>query len=152
MPTTVPARRLAFLALVTVIAVILVACGGSTPGSASPTSPLSTPAAADFDDLAADVAEADGTTVTTRAFLLITGDTAQLCGIVLESYPPQCGGPTLRVLGEIPADVLDALDRTEEPTLAQARWGWVEITGTVDATGADGTPTITVNEIRIAEG
>ena len=65
---------------------------------------------------------------------------ASLCSLVLESYPPQCGGGTVAITGEIPADVVAGLDRPSEPGLAQAMWGWVEVTGTFDASGA--TPTI----------
>jgi hypothetical protein len=104
-----------------------------------------------YDDLVADLAGVDGTTVTTNAFLLITDDGARLCGIVMESYPPQCGGQTIHLLGEVPADVFDALDRTDDPTLAQARWGYVEVTGLLDAAGSDGAPTLTVESIRIAQ-
>ncbi len=69
--------------------------------------------------------------------------------MTLESYPPQCGGAAVRVLGAIPADVLSALERTNDPTLAQAIWGQVTITGTVAATGADGQPTLTVDTITV---
>jgi hypothetical protein len=151
---TRPVALLALPALVAIVLLVLAGCGGSSSSAAPTTGDLpapATPVAVGIDDLLADIAAADGTTVTVQAFLLITGDSAQICGIVLESFPPQCGGPTIRVLGEVPADVVDSLDRTDDPTLAQARWGWADITGTVDATGADGTPSITVESIAIAE-
>jgi hypothetical protein len=150
--TTLASRRLPRSVLaIAIVAIILIGCATST-GTPGPTSgDLPEPVAVGIDDLLADVASADGATVTVQAFLLVTGDSAQICGIVLESFPPQCGAPTIRVLGEVPADVVDSLDRTDDPTLAQARWGWVDITGTVDATGADGTPSITVDSISIAE-
>ncbi|HEY4632878.1 MAG TPA: hypothetical protein VIH00_03090 [Candidatus Limnocylindrales bacterium] len=153
--TTLASRRLPGSVLaIAIVAITLIGCATST-GTPGPTTgdlpATATPVTVNIDDLLADVAAADGTTVTVQAFLLITGDSAQICGIVMESFPPQCGGPTIRVLGEVPADVVDSLDRTDDPTLAQARWGWVDITGTVDATGADGTPSITVDSISIAE-
>ena len=77
------------------------------------------------------------------------GDQARLCAMTLESYPPQCGGAAVRVHGAIPADVLSALERTNDPTLAQAIWGQVTITGTVAAAGADGQPTLTVDTISV---
>ena len=77
------------------------------------------------------------------------GSGAQLCPIVLESYPPQCGGGTVRITGAVPADVLDALDSTTDPGLAQATWGQVEVTGTFRASGADGIPTIELASIRV---
>jgi hypothetical protein len=72
-----------------------------------------------------------------------------MCSLLLESYPPQCGGG-LRVTGEIPGDVVAGLDKTSEPDLAQAMWGWVEVTGTFQATGSGGAPTIQISEIRLA--
>jgi hypothetical protein len=67
---------------------------------------------------------------------------------VLESLPPQCGGAMIRVLGAVPQDVLDALDSTkDEPSLNQASWGDVTITGTVSI-GEGATPTITIDSIE----
>jgi hypothetical protein len=54
------------------------------------------------------------------------------------------------VTGEIPGDVVAGLDKTSEPDLAQAMWGWVEVTGTFQATGSGGAPTIQISEIRLA--
>jgi hypothetical protein len=67
---------------------------------------------------------------------------------VLESYPPQCGGGTVAITGVVPADVLAALEKTNDPALAQATWGWVEVIGTFQATGAGG-PSIALSAIRI---
>jgi hypothetical protein len=50
----------------------------------------------------------------------------------------------------VPADVLAALETTKEAGLAQATWGWVEVTGTFHATGASGAPAIDLSSIRIA--
>lgn len=137
------------IAIATLV-LLLAACNGSTASPEPTTGDLPAPTLVPIDQLLGDIAGADGSTVAVNGFLLITESGAQLCGIVLESYPPQCGGPTIRVLGEVPAEVLDALDKTAEPGLSQARWGWVDVVGTVDATGADGTPTITIDSIAVA--
>jgi hypothetical protein len=144
-------RRLVRPVLALALVAVLAACG-AVPGSPAPTTgDLPAPAAISIDQLLADIPSADGTSVAVNAFLLINDGSAQLCGIVLESYPPQCGGATIAVLGEVPANVLDSLDGTDDPTLAQARWGWVDVVGTVDAAGAAGGPTITIDSITISE-
>jgi hypothetical protein len=149
--------------LAAVLTLILVACG-SAAGSPAPTSqaappsdapidlPTSAPSTLAFEDLAGSLADLDGQTVTVSGYLLITGDQARLCGVILESYPPQCGAVTVRVLGEVPADVLDGLDTTTEPDLQKAWWGTVKITGVVAADGGDGSPTITIERIESTEG
>jgi hypothetical protein len=138
----------AVLALVAIL--VLAACGS---GGASAPPPSAAPSTATFEDpasLIGAVADIDGSTVTVRGFLIATEDGAQLCGIVLESYPPQCGGPTLTVVGQVPQDVLEGLDSTNEPDLTKAWWGWVRVTGTVSA--GDGAPSIAIDEIALDEG
>ena len=144
--------RLASIALSLSLAIVLAACGANG-GSSAPTvgpSAADPPAAAiDTDALVAD-ATLDGQPVRVSGFFLATGPTAVLCSVVLESYPPQCGGGTVRLVGEVPADVLAALDSTDDPTLAQATWGQVEVTGTYRVRGADGQPTIDLLTIEPA--
>jgi hypothetical protein len=133
------------------IAGLVAACGGT--GASGPPAASAPPSAGPpvtLDDLLA-APPADGSTVTVNGFFLATGDQAQLCSIVMESYPPQCGGGTVRITGEVPADVLDALDSTDDPTLAQATWGQVDVTGTFRAAGADGQPTIELGTIAPAQ-
>lgn len=135
-----------FVALFAVL--VLAGCGAIGGSSAAP--PDGEPTA--YDDpgaLITAIADADGTTVSVRGFLLATEDGAQLCGLVLESYPPQCGGPTLTVTGEVPSDVLDGLDTTAEPDLQKAWWGWVRVTGTVSGGVAD--PTIAIDSIELED-
>ena len=48
---------------------------------------------------------------------------AQLCALLMESYPPQCGGG-VRLTGEVPADTLAVLDTTKEPDLKKMWWGY----------------------------
>lgn len=125
-------------------ALILVACGSATTPSAAPSAPAT---AITVDALVADAATLDGQTVRVKGYLLATDAGATMCSLLLESYPPQCGGG-IGLTGEIPADVVAGLDRTTEPDLAQAMWGWVEVVGTLDTSG--GAPTIALTEIRLA--
>jgi hypothetical protein len=129
---------------------ILLACGSTSTPSAAPSASVapSPPAAAlSVDALVADAATLDGRTVRVKGYLLATDAGASMCSLLLESYPPQCGGG-VDVTGEIPGDVAAGLDRTTEPGLAQTMWGWVEVVGTLDASG--GAPTIVLTAIRLA--
>lgn len=148
--------------LVAMLTLVLVACGrtaASTPPSASappPTDPpidlpTSVPTVLSFDDLAVGLAGLDGTTVTINGYLLITDGQAQLCGVLLESYPPQCGAATLKVIGEVPADIIDGLDTTTGADISKAWWGTVTISGVVDTDGGDGAPTITIESMELAD-
>lgn len=134
-------RRLAGLVLA---ALTLLACGSASTPSPAPSAPA---AAIDVDTLVADAATLDGQTVRVKGYLLATDAGASMCSLLLESYPPQCGGG-VGVTGEIPGDVAAGLEKTTEPGLAQAMWGWVEVVGTLDASG--GAPTIDLSEIRLA--
>lgn len=148
--TRVP--RLAAPGLLLSLTLLLAACGtgaaspsGTPPASDAPSPPAT---AIDTDALLGDAA-LDGQPVRVAGFFLATGGVAQLCSVVMESYPPQCGGGTVRITGEVPADVLDALDSTNDPALAQATWGQVEVTGTFRSNGAGGVPTIELASIRV---
>jgi hypothetical protein len=161
MTTRSLARRLPALGTSIALALVIAACGSAgvssppatgSPATGSPSAPTpGTPGPTVFDvgGLAGSLADLDGTTVTVDGFFLISDGTARLCEMVLESYPPQCGGATLRVLGKVPQEVLDALETTSDPILAQASWGTVSITGIIGASGADGTPTITIESISV---
>jgi hypothetical protein len=141
-----------------VVTMLLAACGAastpSAPPPASSTGPSAAPSASapasaiDTDALIAAAAANDGKPVRVKGFLLAVDDGASLCSLVLESYPPQCGGGTVAITGEIPADVVAGLERTTEPGLTPAMWGWVEVTGTFDASA--GTPTIQLSGISLA--
>lgn len=144
-----PSPAVAGLFLVATLS--LAACGGAgaslsgAPPSVAPSPPAT---AIDTDTLVRD-ASRDGEPVRVAGFFLATGDVAQLCSAVLESYPPQCGGAPVRITGEVPADVLAALEKTSDPALAQATWGQVEVTGTFRANGPGGEPTIELASIRV---
>ncbi len=146
---------------IVLVAVVAAACTpAGTPSAAGPSPsapPATDPGASadlgpviDPDALVADPAALDGQMVQVRGFFLARDGIAELCSVVLESYPPQCGGGTVRLTGEVPADILDALDRTTEPDLAQATWGYVVVTGTFRAAGAAGAPTLEISAIEIA--
>lgn len=138
------------------LAAILIA--GCSSGSAQRLPPASSPPstepgrAAEVDALVAAAAANDGKPVRVSGFLLIDGASARICAVELQSYPPQCGGASARITGEVPRATLQRLSRTSDPQLAQATWGWVVVTGTFRAAGAGGGPTIELGEIIIEEG
>ena len=147
-------RRLGPILSTSVLVLLLAACGGAT-GSAAPSADPSVPpaTAGPAIDVGALVGDAtrDGQVVTVTGFFLAADGVAQLCDLVLESYPPQCGGSIARLTGEVPQTVLDALESTSEPDLAQATWGQVVVTGTYRASGTDGQPTIELTSIEVAD-
>ena len=149
-----PRRPIAALWLVAILSLVLAACAGpaATPTGAPPTSgPSSDPGAAiDVDALLAAAAANDGQVVRVTGNFLADEGSAQLCAVLMESYPPQCGGG-VRLTGEVPADTLAALDTTTEPDLKKMWWGYVTVTGTFRASGADRRPVIELDEISLGE-
>ena len=150
-----PIKATTAVVSVVALALIFAACGGpaassTPPGSAPPAASAPLAAALDLglDALVASIGEHDGKAVRVIGNLVAQDGVARLCGALLESYPPQCGGPSLKILGEIPADVVNRLDRTSDPGLAQVLWGTVLVTGTIDADAA-GDPTLTITSIEI---
>ena len=154
MLTRLSRRPVAALWLVAVLSLVT-ACAGpaAAPTSAPATSgPSSDPGAAiDVDALLAAAAAKDGQTVRVTGNFLADEGSAQLCALLMESYPPQCGGG-VRLTGEVPGDVLALLDTTTEPDLKKMWWGFVTVTGTFRASGADGRPVIELGEISLVEG
>lgn len=155
-----PRRRLATTGFVGLLALILVACAGSAaspPTSQAPAVPsASAPSvdpgpAIDVDGLLGAAAAKDGQIVRVTGNFLADEGSAQLCAVLLESYPPQCGGG-LRLTGAVPADTLGALTTTTEPGLKKMWWGLVTITGTFHASGANGQPTLEIEQIELQEG
>jgi hypothetical protein len=132
-------------------AFLLAACGSASPPPSAPTgltpAPSAPAAAIDVDSLVAGAPGLDGRRVRVKGFLLVTRAGASMCSLLLESYPPQCGGG-VQVTGEIPADVAVGLEKTTDPGLAQAMWGWVEVAGTFEA--SDDRGSIALSEIRLA--
>lgn len=132
-------------------AFLLAACGSASPPPSAPTAlspaPSAPAAPIDVDALVAGAPGLDGRPVRVKGFLLVTRAGASMCSLLLESYPPQCGGG-VQVTGEIPADVAVGLEKTTDPGLAQAMWGWVEVAGTFEA--SDDRGSIALSEIRLA--
>ena len=157
-----PHRRLAGALLPASLALILVACAGATTSPsasgvpAAPSAPAPAPsadpgAAIDVDALLADAAAQDGKTVRVTGNFLADAGSAQLCAVLMESYPPQCGGG-LRLTGTVPADTLAVLTTTTEPDLKKMWWGYVTVTGTFHASGDDGRPTLDIVDIELVAG
>jgi hypothetical protein len=155
------------MALAVVLGLMLSACGAATapsasavPGSAGPAGPSasapvlapgSDPAAAiDVDTLLAAAAANDGQTVRVTGNFLADESSAQLCAVLMESYPPQCGGG-VRLTGPVPADTLAALTTTTEPDLKKMWWGYVTVTGIFHASGG-GSPSLDIRSIELVEG
>ena len=153
-------RHIASLWLAALLALLVTACAGAAaspsasqvPTTPSASAPGSDPGAAiDIGDLLKDAGAKDGQVVRVTGNFLADAGTAQLCDVLMESYPPQCGGG-VRLTGEVPADTLAMLDSTQEPELKKMWWGYVTVTGTFRASGANGQPVIEMSEIGLVEG
>ena len=70
--------------------------GGAPPGSSSPSGRVLT---------VEEALSADGESVAVGGALFVEGDLMRLCDAVMESFPPQCGGATIRVVGLDPTSV-----------------------------------------------
>jgi len=157
MPVRSPRRPLAAFWLVAILSILVTACAApagapsGAPSTSATTGPSSDPGPAiDVDALLAAAAAKDGQVVRVTGNFLADEGSAQLCALLMESYPPQCGGG-VRLTGEVPADTLAALDTTTEPDLKKMWWGYVTVTGTFRASGADGRPVIELGEISLVE-
>lgn len=87
------------------------------------------------DILTVDQAKSATGSATVTGFLVAPdGQTVRLCSGVLESYPPQCGEPSIVVEG-LDLATVDGLTKTNDPSLAQVTWSERDITvsGTLDA-------------------
>ena len=153
-------RRLLTIWLAASLTLVLAACSAppANPVPAAPTAPAPASAgsgdpgaAIDVDALLANAAAQDGKTVRVTGNFLADAGSAQLCAVLMESYPPQCGGG-LRLTGAVPADTLAALDTTKEPDLKKMWWGFVTVTGTFHAAGDNGQPTLEISAIDLVEG
>jgi hypothetical protein len=146
------------------LAVAILACGpggavSSSPSTSAPPStgsPSTSPPPSgslepiDVDTATSDQDRLDGSRVAVRGFILIEANRARMCSLVLESYPPQCGGSTLEIRGSMPPAILGQLDSTaDEPDLNQASWGDVIVSGTLTAAGPDGNPVLDLDEMTV---
>jgi hypothetical protein len=114
--------RFLFLALVTVA---IAACGSGTDSGAPGNSAITVKQALDANS---------GEPVRVRGALIVSGGTARLCYAILESYPPQCGGPSLVVRG-LDLDTIGELTSANDVTWSDRE---VRLRGTV----TDGTLTV----------
>jgi len=114
--------RFALLALLTVS---LAACGGSPDSGAPGNAAITVKQALDA---------RPGEPIRVRGALIVSGGTARLCYAILESYPPQCGGPSLVVRG-LDLDTVGELTSANGVTWSDRE---VRLRGTV----ADGTLTV----------
>jgi hypothetical protein len=123
------------LVLMGLLLVALAACGGSDPDvSPAPAEPPAPPVELTIDE--ALEAPPDGLVTVTGYVIASEGQPVRLCSAILESYPPQCGEPSLVVegldLGNVPG-----ITRPDDPQYAHTAWTdtQVPLTGEV----ADGT-------------
>jgi hypothetical protein len=153
---TPPRRERGRLATGAVAALLLLAACAATPSSLPPpTAPPTSQdpgAAVTIDVLLANPATRDGRPVRLTGSFIGDGTTARLCEVMLESYPPLCGGGAIRVTGEIPATTQARLTTTTVPGLAKEWWGFVVVTGTFHARGVDGGPSLDLGELILREG
>ena len=121
--------RLRFLAVMIALAVAAGACGsdddaGATTSAApTTTAPASTTVGPDTDQpmsIDAALASPDGAQVQVIGPLIAAGDDVRLCGAVMESYPPQCGEPSLPLDG-LNLDAVIGLSRPN-PEFAGVVW------------------------------
>ncbi len=119
-PGTGSSRRRSFLAalLVGFAALALGACGGDA----------TTPTDAAGGTLSIEQAlAAGGGPLTVKGYVVAPeGESVRLCSALLESYPPQCGDPSLVVEG-LDLAAVDGLIQTAEPDLAQVSWTDTEV-------------------------
>jgi len=71
-------------------------CGSDGEVASSSSSPLGVAAALDV---------TDESTHTVEGFALAVDGKLRLCSVLAESYPPQCGNPSLVVVGDATADL-----------------------------------------------
>jgi hypothetical protein len=78
--------------------------------------------------------DASGEVTVEGALIAIEGEPVRLCSAILESYPPQCGRPSIEVRG-LDLDSLDGLSSTRQgEDVVPARWSDrpTRVTGTIE--------------------
>ena len=128
------------LILAAAAGLVLAACGGASTGGSATQTPATgvTPSSgAPIPGGGLSIEEALASTIEgplmVKGYLVAPeGEPVRLCTALLESYPPQCGAPSLVVEGLELASV-EGLQRTEDPELAPVTWsdGIVSLLGTV---------------------
>jgi hypothetical protein len=94
------------------------------------------PAGGPVEMLVEDVGDHEGPAAVTGS-LLANGDDVRLCAALAESFPPQCGGGSIAVVG-LDLDSLDGLTTEGDVT-------WSDLPITVEGVLADGTLTVDEN-------
>lgn len=92
-------RRVLFLtAAVLAVNPLLAACGDDdTPAGSDVTTPdTSVAGPITVEQL---VERSADTPIAVEGFVLVTDGVARLCAVILESYPPQCGEPSVELVG-----------------------------------------------------
>jgi len=162
-----PDRHVAASVVVGVLALTLAACSGATtsPSAASPaldSSPTNrSPGASSdsapaptvgllgdttVDTLLAEATARDGQIVAVSGSFVADEGSAQLC-VDLEVSPEQRCDGRIGLTGAVPAETLASLEFYRARNL----WhGYVTVVGTFRASGADGQPTIEIDEIFLA--
>ncbi len=136
---------------------VVAACGDSagptvprdqatpTVAATTPTEP-DPPPAADIDQA---LEAAEGSEVTVRGFLIADTDgTSRLCSVLLESYPPQCGGDRIELLKFDAESVPNSETPGAPGQIATARWTNSPITVTGIRSSSSGSAALA--EVRLS--
>ncbi len=127
--------RLALVIALAALTVAAAACGGSNGKNrdAEPAAPASEPSDAATPSAGAaipsgglSIEEAiasplEGPLMVKGYLVAVDGEDVQLCSMLAESYPPQCGGPSLIVSG-LDLETVDGLVQPDDPALAGTAW------------------------------
>ena len=97
-------KMLALVPLAVVLALAAAGCGGDE-------GPLTPDAARD----------ASGRVTVEGVLIAIEGEPVRMCSAILESYPPQCGEPSLEVRG-LDLDSLELESTRPDDEVTAARW------------------------------
>jgi hypothetical protein len=108
--------------------VALVGCGGEDEATGSPA-----------ELLVEEVGDHEGPAVVTGS-LLANGEDVRLCAALAESFPPQCGGGSITVVG-LDLGTLEGLTTEGDVT-------WSDLPITVEGVLADGTLTVDENAVE----
>jgi hypothetical protein len=124
--------RATIAGLLIAVAVTGAACGGDDPAPAASGTPPATGSDSTFPADALTIEQALGgggdLPLLVKGFVVAAdGETPRFCSALLESYPPQCGGPSLEI-ERLDLTSIDGLQSTDDPDLAQVTWSETEIT------------------------
>lgn len=86
----------------------LAACGGGDGGTSGPSAGAPVPGGglSVEEALASEVEEP----LLVKGYVIGRADELRLCSAILESYPPQCGEPSLRIEGDVGVDLQEEGD------------------------------------------